>query len=528
MMNQHHPQLRPGPACASVAPLMALVVGQKDLDPQDAQTLQAHLETCAYCRSELEEHRRLDGALARHFALPTSDPLSPAEINAILDQTSQPAAKSSARSLKPASKGTERPLLPASTPRRPRGLRFISSLSALAAAVLLVILTGSLVAGLILVRHPGNVTPGGPKNQATATSSAHAPATSSPPTPTPTPVSNVGAAVTIHMVDATTGWAQWVGVKAWRILHTTDGGAHWQDVTPPSVPAVGGELPAYFLNGSVAWVVPLANDTNVLTVFRTTNGGQTWQQEATLTQIPDVGQLTFINAQDGWLLNTQGAAGNELADLYRTTDGGASWTEVASTGNPPTQPGTIPFNGTVKSIGFLDASTGWMAAFSNATNFLWLYVTHDGGATWQQQTLPMPPGGSQVQYEVLPPAFFTAQDGILPVEGSNSGTVYVTHDGGATWQSTPLIAAAGFDFINAKEGWATNGSATAGSTLYSTNDGGQHWTELPASANFSDIDVLDFVSAQIGWAISLPQTSTTTTLLKTTDGGNTWTEVPSP
>ncbi len=507
MTNQHHTQLRPGPACASVVPLLALVVGQKDLNPQDAQILQAHLETCAYCRSELEGYWRLDGALARHFALSESDPLSPAEIKAILDQTSQLAAKSPARSLKPITSSAPRPLpAKASAPRR-RGPRWLSSLSALAAAALLIILVGGLTAGLILVRAHNTTAARTPQPTATL-------APSPTQTPTSPPVTENGRA-SIQMFDVNTGWATTLQC---HILRTTDGANHWQDMTPPA--AAQGGLP-YFLSASVAWIVVQQNPTAV--VFKTTDGGQTWQQEGMLTPRFYVAQLLFINAQDGWALDREGATGNEINDLYRTIDGGASWTEVASTGNPPTQPGTIPFKGTAKSISFLDASTGWMAAFSNATNFLWLYVTHDGGVTWQQQTLPMPPGGAQVQFEVIAPTFFNAHDGILPVDGSNSGTVYVTHDGGATWQSTPWIAAGGFDFINAKEGWATNGSATAGSTLYRTSDGGQHWTELPASANFFDIDVLDFVSAQIGWAISFPQTSNTTTWLKTTNGGQTWT-----
>ena len=331
----------------------------------------------------------------------------------------------------------------------------------------------------------------------------------------------------LHMIDPTTGWA----LSEHGILRTTDGGLHWINVTPSGA-MITRESVASFLTASLAWVAtPQANGATSQ-IVATTDGGQTWQQSS--VPAVDLKQMAFVDAQHGWILagwgTGEGAA--EAVTVFRTTDGGKTWMNVssalpASTDTPP--PGQLPFGGRKSGIQFLNASTGWITGTVGANDLAWLYASHDGGATWYRQSLPLPSGVPPAQLSLGSPTLFSPTDGVLPVIFSDVLTgrgvatdIYVTHDGGTTWTSTtPLpLAAVAIDFADEQHGWASDGV-----NLHRTSDGGQQWTKLSPGANFKQVTSLDFVSSTLGWAIR-GQGKNSSLLLKTTDGGGTWTPIP--
>ena len=351
------------------------------------------------------------------------------------------------------------------------------------------------------------------------------------PLPTPSPVNQ--PIISIHMIDVNAGWAITTlilpqGSPTSQVLRTTDGGANFQDVTSKQHAPLAGELAADFLDASTAWLA-VAQTTKTLLVLRTSDGGQTWQPATIQGQVSPVlvgnflgSQMTFINAQDGWIEGQFGvASGSEAVVIYRTTDGGRTWTKVSSAGPDvdPNAPGILPFSGDKSGLSFVDASTGWATGTEPANSFSWLYVTHDAGRTWQHQTLPIPAGILPAQVETDPPTFFTAHEGILPVRlVTEQGTLlylYVTHDGGTTWHSSIPLPADLPDFLDVNLGWVTDRH-----TLYATRDGGQHWAKLTTFQDPQSIATPDFVTSDIGWAIG--GTNTSQSLLKTTDGGYTW------
>ncbi|HEU5368129.1 MAG TPA: YCF48-related protein [Ktedonobacterales bacterium] len=407
-------------------------------------------------------------------------------------------------------------------------------IGALVAAVLLVALVGGLAFGLVLVRHNG------PNSQ-----TAHGSTTTPTPPPTPAPTNPPTGALSftnIDMMNATEGWATAysnpvVSGEPTQILHTTDGGVHWKNVTPHA-PAASAQSSAAlsplsdgatprtedFLTGSAAWVLQLPNH-----LFKTTDGGATWQAETAPGD--SLRQFTFLDAQHGWVITEA----NGTVGTFRTTDGGTHWTRMQSSAN------AFPLQTRFWGVRFLNLTTGWAAFINNSAGATAaVYKTTDSGATWHLQQIAMPAGA-------IPPVFFNApvffndQDGMMevmfggingqlrqqianvPASGGAPEAIYVTRDGGATWQGPIILQGLEFPhFIDVQHGWALNSN---GSGLLTTSDSGRHWATVPTSANFNQIDSLDFVSSQEGWALQYDDSSGGYFLLKTEDGGHTWTQL---
>jgi photosystem II stability/assembly factor-like uncharacterized protein len=368
-------------------------------------------------------------------------------------------------------------------------------LSVLAAILITALLVGSLLLVLSLARRSSEGTPGNILHPSKL-------------------VGGSGSLISLHMIDL-----------------TTDGGLQWKNVTPPNT-LLTQESIADFLTASLAWVAISQAEGTTTQVLRTTDSGRTWQQST--VQATFLRQITFIDSQHGWIISGWRPVGGpaEAVSVYRTSDGGKTWRNVASalpasTDLPP--PGHLPFGGQKSGIHFLNTSTGWVTGTVMANDLAWLYVSHDGGSTWYQQSLSLPPWAPSAQLSLASPTFFSVTDGILPVIFSDGVTgrgiatdIYMTHDGGTTWKSsTPLATVfSTIDFVDMWHGWVTDGMV-----LYRTSDGGQHWAKLSPGANFKQITNLSFVSSTTGWAVG-GQSDASSFLLKTADGGTTWTPIP--
>ncbi len=320
----------------------------------------------------------------------------------------------------------------------------------------------------------------------------------------------------VRMIDAQAGWAITHGYDATVLLQTADGGSQWQDVTPFNVQRISG---FYAPTTLMAWMGP----------FHSVDGGRTWRQGA-IPAHGDIRSIHFINARDGWLLALgQALMGSVEAFVYRSTDGGENWIEVMR-GDFGNESSGLPVSGSKDGITFLTATTGWITGGHGIVpNWLYLYLSRDAGRTWRQQKLPPLPQMTPRWFSwTYPPKFFTSRDGMLPVflspEESRAPVIvfYTTHDGGATWMPTEPVSivkwsGAGwlvpYSFADADNGWVSEGD-----TLFATRDGGRQWTEIQPSQPFADVKQLDFVSPQIGFAVS----KISPYLQKTLDGGRTW------
>jgi photosystem II stability/assembly factor-like uncharacterized protein len=349
------------------------------------------------------------------------------------------------------------------------------------------------------------------------------PATPTLPPPTPTPsvtLSTVASPVltSISMKDSTHGW----GLTEQKVLRTADGGATWEDATPTGGAAVNPGARGFFLDAQTAWVLVPAEDFMSGTLYRTADAGATWQPSNT----PFGGaQLFFLDAQNGWALFVPSAgAGSAEADVFQTADGGQTWSEVYKMDtSQPEAAGGLPLAGSKNGLSFRDPQHGWVTGSEPMDGYAWLFATQDGGRTWQHQDLALPKGYESAMLSIDPPVFFTAQDGLLPVDlyaDSTSKVFYTTHDGGRSWSATTIINHGGlYDFPNPQDGFVWNG----GSAFSMTHDGGQSYQTITPNVNLNDVlGQIDFVDASTGWARTMDANGVVR-LYRTSDGGATWT-----
>jgi photosystem II stability/assembly factor-like uncharacterized protein len=373
------------------------------------------------------------------------------------------------------------------------------------------------------------------------------------------------------MFDKTSGW----GVEATgHIVRTTDGGSSWQDVTPPLGQYESGGF--FARNANTAWATPYQPicftfncppGPKSTVIWRTADGGRTWQPSRTLCLGGDCGYdyyaspeyletiaLQFVNENTGWMLVT--VAHFTYQDhyrVYRTIDGGENWKMVSDSGRERVFEAT--------GLAFQDDRTGWFGSSEvdgdTTPSADWsIHRTRDAGVTWETVKLP-PPANLPANFtghtvwcgaknvSVIPPQVVDLTISCkvyLEDAGPDKRPHYNFHyhslDGGQTWRSWQFIgnkyyfldgnwhntwqSIGNMSFVDAAQGWRLFSPDPARpNQLQKTTDGGLNWVDVKEvawqSAQF------DFITGQVGWAIV--SNGNATALVGTRDGGKTWVDL---
>lgn len=300
----------------------------------------------------------------------------------------------------------------------------------------------------------------------------------------------------------------------------------WNDITPKAAIAANDLVAATFVTDKLGWVTVghrLERRNDRLEVYRTSDGGATWSKIA-LDQFDSFQlsalQITFVNARDGWALASLSEMTNDRPGaLYRTTDGGANWTRSPA-----------PIGGAMQ---FMSATTGWI--IGGRVNYVrnLIFMTQDGGQTWVEQRLDVPPSAVNANIMIGAPVFFSARVGAIAVNLEKSVQIYRTEDGGRTWtgvysfplQPTDQIA---LPVLAAHD---VNALLAIGGGLYTTADSGATWKQIPANVNLGSALTLGLNEHGDGWAViatgscaaQFSSRCNNTQLLTTKDGGVVWT-----
>ncbi len=295
----------------------------------------------------------------------------------------------------------------------------------------------------------------------------------------PKEAKQLGYAATSDFLDMQHAWvlvADPQDMLKGTLYRTADGGATWDSV---AVPFGGGDM--QFLDAKNGWMMASLGagaGSMGVAVYRTGDGGSTWieaytndpNQQGAGSSLPLgglKGGLAAINMQTAWIGGVIYTPG--VIYLYRSDDGGMSWQQV---------PVTVPTGYEQAEISalaprFLGVGTAFLPVTISSQNgvMLTIYVSHDGGNTWVGTPTMIPQGGQA--------DFVTGKDGFI----WNGTAFYVTHDAAQTWAPVdPDVKFtdnfAGMDFVSPTKGWVITNDGSGTSALYVTVDGGKTWNIL--------------------------------------------------
>jgi photosystem II stability/assembly factor-like uncharacterized protein len=287
----------------------------------------------------------------------------------------------------------------------------------------------------------------------------------------------------IHIVDANTIWAlafdgSGAAANIQEFTRTTDAGSTW---TPGLIEMGDPNLEINSIcavDGNTAWVSALIPADGNGQIFKTIDGGLTWEQ-----QNPSAYQTTgssFLNGVHFFDANNGVSYGDPVGsdfEIYTTNDGGLTWNPINPANIPAPASGEYGYNG----LPIVAGNSLWFT-----TNKGKLYKTSDMGVTWTKVSGPTGItdfGSTAINGQVR----FTDDNNGFVLGTTNGGAatptykIYRTTNGGTSWAAG--VTYTGYRLMTYVPGTSTIVACGAGTTSGGTgsaysNDNGVTWTTI--------------------------------------------------
>ena len=260
----------------------------------------------------------------------------------------------------------------------------------------------------------------------------------------------------VFFVSRDVGWV--VGLAAsdsgegGLILHTTDGGEHWNVQLGGPHTATRSFQQVWFLDATHGW----ATEWGPGGLLRTTDG-ETW--ESVRPNFPAFADFVFTTPQIGFWVDGP--------NIMRSADGGHTWKAVfvgrekVTDANGLTKDAQFDWNG----ISCPTASICYAASGERPDKAVAIAATEDGGLTWSiSQHVPEAACAQWCMF------FLDPKTGFMRDYAGLRATV----DGGANWRKIPGTFPASktirIRFADRQVGWIAQGS-----TIAYTSDAGKNW-----------------------------------------------------
>lgn len=341
------------------------------------------------------------------------------------------------------------------------------------------------------------------------------------------------------------------------ILKTSDGGENWVDITPFNRDWQPGSI--LFFSDQIGFVTGYFQQNEILKAFlmNTEDGGKTWK-ERTIPEFTRIGDFQFVDDSTGYFLAEMSTDSTTFSVLCKTTDRLRSWSIITQ----------ADYSNWLNSFFYLGngifcTNNGPLASPIFRTSAInYISISRDGGKTWEQKLpagrwnlkqlffindrigfsigggtiLKTVDGGENWGVERFSYSFENvcfidrnkgfAGGGWLYIHLFKSGDMFVTEDGGKTWQPN-LYTGAKIEscvFINASLGVAISRVIGDGSWFLKTVDGGENWADSfiqpDSTSTFEGKDIF-FINDKRGWTVGFDW-SCGPAVIATTDGGENW------
>ena len=286
------------------------------------------------------------------------------------------------------------------------------------------------------------------------------------------------------------------------ILHTSDGGASWAEQYQMAPPM--DSLFSYFRLDAVSFVDALRGWATGSSerfdedgrkphgaILHTSDGGAHWEeqgQELADGLSPELFDVQFLDAQHGWALDKghyDATTQQYMLFLAKTEDGGGHWSWV-----PTGIEGNLAIGYAIVQGGvhFTDSQNGWAVGGLGT-----IVHTADGGNSWERQELDC--GYPTCPWHLLHVTSTSSSEGWIAGEGG----FFHTADGGATWLPKDLGVSGDLHdaaFPTVASGWAVGDRGT----IVHSRDGGANWSSVESPTGLSLLG-LHCVSSSLCWAV---------------------------
>lgn len=283
----------------------------------------------------------------------------------------------------------------------------------------------------------------------------------------------------LDAVDADTAWVAGGSLTegAGKVYRTTDGGETWQDVSPPGTEGLSlRDVEAR--DADTAVVLSIGNGVDSR-IWRTTDGGATWTETFRNTD-----EAAFYNCLDFFPGGKRGLAVSDPVDgrfrVIATSDAGRTWQVLPAEGMPDAD-GEYNFSASGDCL-VIRGRHAWFGSGGTASR---VFHSADRGRTWQATDSTIPAGEAAGVFGL---AFRSPRRGIAvggdfaePADGTDASAY--TRDG-HTWTGGDDLAHLGEDAA-----WLAGARATvlavgesgdvAGSSV--SLDGGRTWERFSAT-----------------------------------------------